>query len=348
MHRRRTIIIIVAIVAVLCLAVGVSLGVARQPAQGAAGQARLGISSPGANAYEYVAGLSDGIGRRVAGTPAGDTAATWVSDQFTHAGYAPQRQTFQFTANGKTRTSANIIAVKPGTSSKVIVIGGHYDSAFETYSGQPDPNNRGASDNATGVAVVLDLAARLQSVTTPDTLVFVAFGAEEWGSKGSGSYVNHLTPTERANIALMVNLDSPAGGDQLCVYNGPKDPVGFAARLQLQLLARQNGTPLVTNPGLSKPLADYGHKPIPYGETEAFFSDTDSFAAKHIPWVYFEATNWLIGDRDGYLNTTRDGVIWHTNKDTVAYWEIRYPGRIQQQLGTVSDVLDEYLQTASF
>jgi alkaline phosphatase isozyme conversion protein len=344
---RKRLLLIVLVVALLCMALGASLSPASSKS-GAGGQPGPAYAAPGASAYEYLAGLTDGIGRRVAGTAGGTAATTWVADQFTNAGYTPQVQDFPFVAGGKTKNTANVIAVKPGTSSKVILIGAHYDSAFQTYAGKPDPNNRGAADNATGVAVVLDLAARLESATTPDTLVFVAFGAEEWGSKGSGYYVDHLTPTERGNIALMVNLDSPAGGDQLCVYNGPGDPVGFAARLELQHLARDNGTPLVTNPGLSKPLADYGHKPIPYGETEAFFSDTDSFAAKQIPWVYFEATNWLIGDKDGYENTTKDGVIWHTNKDTLAYWEIRYQGRIEKQLGTVVDVLDQFLTTTSY
>jgi alkaline phosphatase isozyme conversion protein len=345
---RKRLVLIALVAALLCLALSVSLSMAASPGGSGGAQAAAASATPGASAYEYFVGLSDGIGRRVAGTPGGAAATNWIADQFTSAGYTPQVQAFSFVAGGKTRNTANVIAVKPGTSSKVILIGAHYDSSFSTYSGMPNPINRGAADNATGVAVVLDVAAQLQSVTTPDTLVFIAFGGEEWGSKGSGYYVNHLTPTERSNIALAINLDSPAGGDQLCVYNGPKSPVGFAARMQMQRIARQNGTPLVTNPGLTKLIASYNYKPIPYGETEAYFSDTDSFAAKHIPWVYFEATNWLLGDNDGYVNTAKDGIIWHTNKDTVAFWEIRYAGRIERQLGTVVDVIDQYLSTASF
>jgi Zn-dependent M28 family amino/carboxypeptidase len=347
MNRRRLVLITVA-AALLCLALWVSLSTAASPGGSASGTANTAFVAPGASTYEYLVGLSDGIGRRVAGTLSGTAATNWIADQLTSAGYTPQVQAFSFVGGGKTRNSANVIAVKPGTSAKVILIGAHYDSSFETYSGKPNPINRGAADNATGVAVVLDLAARLQSVTTPDTLVFVAFGGEEWGEKGSGYYVNHLTPTERSNIALMINLDSPAGGDQLCVYNGPKSPVSFAARMQLQLLARENGTTLLTNPGLTKPVSYYNYKAIPYGETEAYFSDTDSFQAKHIPWVYFEATNWLLGVNDGYVNTVKDGIIWHTDKDTIAFWEMHYPGRIEKQLGTVVDVLDQYLTTTSF
>lgn len=347
MNRRRLLLAVVA-AGLLCLALWASLSLAASPGGGGPGDRPPATVSAGASAYEYLAGLTDGIGRRVAGTAGGAAATQWVADQFTAAGYTPQVQDFSFVGGGKTRDTANVIAIKPGSSSKVIVVGAHYDSSFETYAGKPNPNNRGAADNATGVAVVLDLAARFQSVATPDTLVFIAFGGEEFGEEGSSYYVKHLTPAERGDIALTVNLDSPAGGDQLCVYNGSGNAVSFDARLQLQRIARQQGTPLMTNPGLSKPLADYGHKSIPYGETEAFFSDSDAFEAGHIPWVYFEATNWLIGDKDGYENTTKDGVIWHTNKDTLAFWEIRYPGNVETQLGTVVDVLDQYLATASF
>lgn len=67
-------------------------------------------------------------------------------------------------------TSSNIIARRSGNGPRV-VIGAHYDTA---------PFTQGAGDNATGSAIVLELA-RLLKDTAPDTPVdFVEFSAEEY------------------------------------------------------------------------------------------------------------------------------------------------------------------------
>ncbi len=53
---------------------------------------------------------------------------------------------------------------------EIVVVGAHYDSFMGTV---------GADDNASGVAVVLELARRLASKPTPRTIRFVAFANEE-------------------------------------------------------------------------------------------------------------------------------------------------------------------------
>ena len=66
--------------------------------------------------------------------------------------------------------SPNVIARRPGKGPRV-VIGAHYDTA---------PLTQGAGDNATGTAIVLELARLLKDVA-PDTPVdFVEFSAEEY------------------------------------------------------------------------------------------------------------------------------------------------------------------------
>ena len=54
-----------------------------------------------------------------------------------------------------------------------------------------------------------------------------------------------------------------------------------------------------------------------------------AFRKAGIPYLYFEATNWLLGDKDGYQNTAKDREIWHSKKDTLSYIEQRYPGRLR-------------------
>ena len=136
-----------------------------------------------------------------------------------------------------------------------------------------------------------------------------------------------------ADTILDVNFDSVAAGDQLCAYS-PKGEQAWP-RLELQRDARGLDMVFLTNPGLNP---DY-----PYGTT-GDWSDHVYFKEGGIPDLYFEATNWMLGPKDGYINTTKDGEIWHTNKDTVSYIEARYPGRmLERQLETEFAALSVFL-----
>ena len=94
--------------------------------------------------------------------------------------------------------SQNIILTIPGQSEKKIVIGAHYDSL--PYAG--------ASDNASGVALLLESAQRMMYTDNYYTLVYVFFGAEEIGLIGAFYFYNSLTEDEQDNILLMINADS--------------------------------------------------------------------------------------------------------------------------------------------
>ena len=94
-------------------------------------------------------------------------------------------------------TSQNVIARPPGADCETIS-GGHYDSV---------PQAAGASDNATGTATVLELAAILMDRGAAGNNCFVLFGAEELGLLGSRYYVSTLTPEDRGRIKAMLNFD---------------------------------------------------------------------------------------------------------------------------------------------
>ena len=109
--------------------------------------------------------------------------------------------------------SRNVIAELPGTGEGVVVLGAHYDTV---------PDSVGASDNSSGVGVLLDIAERLQGRPLAFTLRFVAFGSEETGLHGSrhhGSrhHVANLSPEELKDTHLMINLDSVGSGERLVV-----------------------------------------------------------------------------------------------------------------------------------
>jgi len=70
--------------------------------------------------------------------------------------------------------SQNVVAELPGAGPDRMVVWAHYDSA---------PGSPGAGDNATGTALLLDLARSLRGRTLPAAVRFVATGAEEFGGE---------------------------------------------------------------------------------------------------------------------------------------------------------------------
>ena len=55
--------------------------------------------------------------------------------------------------------------------------------------------------------------------STPYTIRFIAFGAEESGLLGSYAYLNQMTQDEFENIIVMIDLDSLVAGDIAYVYS---------------------------------------------------------------------------------------------------------------------------------
>jgi len=309
------------------LALGLAIGVtALQTKSSRAASGSVSGAAPAAatSAYEYMAELSDEIGPRVAGSPGERRAAARVSQWFSRLGYAPAVQDFSFKDGGASRASANVVATKAGSSSAQIVIGAHYDSIA---------TGRGTFDNASGVALMMQLADALRAEETLYTLVFVAFGAEEAGLKGSKAYFGSMTAEQKAATVLMINFDSVATGDRVYCYSSAAQAW---PQLALRSMARQMGATILTSPGLNK---DY-----PYGTT-GDWSDHAVFAKNGIPYLYLEATNWLLGDKDGYINSVKYGEIWHSKKDTIAYIEQRFPGRMKAQLELEFSALTEFLTT---
>lgn len=102
-----------------------------------------------------------------------------------------QFDNFALPLSGIQTQQQNVVAILPGTSphAGVVVLSAHYDS--RTF----DPNDGesvapGANDNASGVAVLIETARLLSSQTWNQTIVFVAFAAEEQGRHGSRYFVS--------------------------------------------------------------------------------------------------------------------------------------------------------------
>ena len=111
----------------------------------------------------------------------------------------------------------NVIGILPGSDPTLrdesIVIGAHYDHVGFGHYGTRDSNTSGqihygADDNASGTAVLLQLAERLSraQLKPARAVVFAAFSAEELGLYGSRQYVNS-PPMPLSSTKAMVNLD---------------------------------------------------------------------------------------------------------------------------------------------
>ena len=270
--------------------------------------------------------LSDEIGPRVAGQAGESEAADYIRAQFLAMGYQPETQPFPAEDDwGNVVNSANVIAVLKGGSDREIIVGAHYDSVDV---------GRGYGDNASGVGLMLAIAERLRSSTPPFTIRFIAFGAEEIGLCGSLYYTANMSGGEIANTVGMIDLDTVVGGDMIYVYGGAEGQ-GWM-RDQALAIARKRQIALRTNPGLNPA--------YPQGTT-GDWSDHAPFRELGIDYMYLEATNWDIGDLDGWQQTEKFGEIYHTENDTLAFLEREYPGRIESQLGGFAVVLEEFLLT---
>jgi putative aminopeptidase FrvX len=117
--------------------------------------------------------------------------------------------------------AVNVVGMIPGRRiDSAVVITAHYDH-LGRFGEALFP---GASDNASGVATMLDMAVHFKNNPPEFDTWFIAFAAEEAGLKGSKYFVDHpLLPLEK--IKLLVNLDlmgSAANG--ITVVNGRHYP----------------------------------------------------------------------------------------------------------------------------
>jgi len=273
-------------------------------------------------AYEHVYYISEEIGQRLAGSQEEIETMEYIVGEFVELGYEPEVQPFSYERNDTEYDSNNVIAVKEGSSSREVIIGAHYDSIGE--------GSTGADDNASGVGVMLEAAEHLKDIDTEYTIRFIAFGAEEVGLRGSRYYASQMTDEEAANTIAMINLDSLIAGDMMYVYSGMDH--NEWVREQALELADHLGLDVQTNPGLNP---NY-----PEGKT-GDWSDHAPFRRINIPVAYFEATNWEIGDLDGYQQSEEFGTIFHTDMDNLTFLEENFgkEERIMPRLETFSELL---------
>ncbi|GAA4373424.1 M28 family metallopeptidase [Nocardioides caricicola] len=190
-------------------------------------------------AMRTVRHLAGDIGPRLATGPAFLAAVDWATPLLATAGYDVRLQRFAVPAGDswgvpvEAGRSLNVIAEPPGfdPGRRHVVVGAHLD----TVAVAP-----GAEDNASGVAVVMELARILAG---QPRVVLVLFGGEE--PVGTGE-LHHFGSKRYAadpgNVTAMVSLDRVGVGDRVPLASVEGTPTGV--RDELARLARRLRIPV--------------------------------------------------------------------------------------------------------
>ena len=164
---------------------------------------------------------ADDMEGRLPGTPGGAKARAYILRRFKEAGIQPfgdsYERPFAFRSRGDSndRSGVNIVGVVRGRREpdRFIVITAHFDH-LGVRNGQVF---NGADDNASGVAALLAVAARV-SATKPDhSVVFAALDAEESGLNGAKAFLAD-PPIARDAIVMNVNVDMVARDEKNLLF----------------------------------------------------------------------------------------------------------------------------------
>ncbi|WP_051669488.1 M20/M25/M40 family metallo-hydrolase [Bryobacter aggregatus] len=249
-------------------------------------------------------------------------ARTWISKEF--QSYSPKLQvhfdTHRISKQGrivKDLDLVNVVAVLPGTTQKEheILISGHYDSlqivrkqnvpagqdAVDWVASAEQAHAPGVSDDASGVALVMELARIMSAYEWPKTLVFVAFAGEEQGLFGSRAYAKDAHEARRKLAGIFNNdiIGNDLSGDGrritdlVNVYSGdPMDSSSRALARYVREVAERYDPAMKANPvfrgdrfsrgGDHTPFHDLGYPAI------RFTTPVENYANQHSATDTFE------------------------------------------------------------
>jgi len=134
-------------------------------------------------------------------SPKCDSAAFWLYDEFAGMGWEVALDTYYLQGN----QVFNVEATWPGISEpdSIVVCCGHFDS----YTRTGMTNAPGADDNATGTAILLELARVLATSRFRWTIKLLAFSGEEQWMKGSYHWVDSVAIPQGMDIYGAFNVD---------------------------------------------------------------------------------------------------------------------------------------------
>jgi hypothetical protein len=156
---------------------------------------------------------------------------------------------FTEVSSDSTIVGRNVLGFIDNKSDQTIVIGAHYDhlgygGEDSLFRGDEKAIHNGADDNASGVALMLNLASKLRATNVNNNYLFIAFSGEEMGLLGSNYFVKNAT-IDVAKMNYMINMDMVGkmnADSTLAVYG-----VGTSPRFKQALTANNQFFKLVEN-----------------------------------------------------------------------------------------------------
>lgn len=242
----------------------------------------------------------DKLEGREIGTAGEQLAAEYISKRYQDIGLTPKGaegyfQTFSRKQEQDPHSTAptdtgrvvgrNVAGFIDNGAKTTVIIGAHYDhlgygAHGSLHIGEPAIHN-GADDNASGVAVMLQLAETLKNGPKTNNYLFIAFSGEERGLWGSNFFAKEPT-IKLENVNYMINMD-------------------MVGRLNEENTLAVNGTG--TSPVWKETLENLnnGGFKLVLSESGVGPSDHTSFYLKDIPVLHF-----FTGQHDDYHKPSDD------------------------------------------
>jgi hypothetical protein len=138
------------------------------------------------------------IGPRHLGKPSTiDATTAYITQQFTGLGDTVTRQTYPV----NNTTASNLIIERPGSThpDQIVIVGAHYDTV---------PPTPGADDNASAVAMLIEVARLSKPLASRRTLRFVSFACEEpphfyTDTMGSQHYAHSCRQSQEKIVGML-------------------------------------------------------------------------------------------------------------------------------------------------
>lgn len=242
----------------------------------------------GTRAFEDIKHLVS-YGPRPAGSKPLSDSRKWMVSQLEQMGYKVEEDIFQGETPVGSITMINLRVIIPGTSSKVVMLAGHYDTArFEKFTFV------GANDGGSSAAFLLEMARVLARRKNKFTTWLVFFDGEEaevqWSATdslyGSRHFAEKLTASgELGRVEAMILVDM-IGDAKLNIYRDA------------------NSTPWLTDV-VFKTAKGFGY-------SKYFLDEEHAYQDDHNPFVNAGVSAVDLIDLDYGPNNS----YWHTAKDT--------------------------------
>lgn len=213
---------------------------------------------------------------RKTGTTGNKKAADFIAKRFSEAGLDFYQDSFKHPFTFRDRLNneqkgLNIIGYVRGRTKQVIVISAHYDHLGISNS----KINNGADDNASGVASMLAIAEYFKHHKPKNTLLFIAFDAEEAGLQGAYAFVKNPILSKN-RIKLNINMDMVSHNDKSELYTAGTYKTPILKKI-IEGADKDTGIKII-----------FGHDLPGTGKEDwTMQSDQGPFAQENIPFLYF-------------------------------------------------------------